>query len=77
MLPNTNFFAINSNRLTGELPEWLLYHPKLDMWMPYSLIFTQEGKTREGKNAGFINEPTSLDYYYDEYVNKKYNPNKN
>ena len=46
------------------------------MWMPYSLIFTQEGKTREGKNAGFINEPTSLDYYYEVYVNKKYNPNK-
>ena len=76
VLPNTNFFAINSNRLTGELPKWLLYHPKLDMWMPYSLIFTQEGKTREGKNAGFVNEPTSLDYYYDQYVNKKYNPNK-
>ncbi|MBE6241290.1 MAG: hypothetical protein E7115_07345 [Bacteroidales bacterium] len=76
VLPNTNFFAINSNRLTGELPKWLLYHPKLDMWMPYSLIFTQEGKTREGKNAGFVNEPTSLDYYYDQYVNKKFNPNK-
>jgi len=76
VLPNTNFFAINSNRLTGELPEWLLYHPKLDMWTPYSLIFTQEGKTRDGVNAGFSNEPTSLDYYYEEYVNKKYNPNK-
>jgi len=77
VLPNTTFFAINSNRLVGELPDWLLYHPKLDMWTPYSLIFTQEGKTREGKNAGFTNEPTSLDYYYEEYVNKKYNPNKN
>lgn len=76
VLPNTNFFAINSNRLSGELPEWLLYHPKLDVWIPYSLVFTQEGKTRDGVNAGFTNEPTSLDYYYDEYVNKKYNPNK-
>lgn len=76
VLPNTTFFAINSNRLTGVLPDWLLYHPKLDMWTPYSLIFTQEGKTREGRNAGFLNEPTSLDYYYEEYVNKKYNPNK-
>lgn len=77
ILPDTKFFAINSNRLIGDLPDWLLYHPKLDMWTPYSLIFTQEGKTREGKNAGFMNEPTSLDYYYEEYVNKKYNPNKN
>lgn len=76
VLPNTNFFAINYNRLTGKLPDWLLYHPKLDMWVPYSLIFSQEGKTRDGVNAGFSNEPTSLDYYYEHYVNKKYNPNK-
>lgn len=77
VLPNTTFFAINSNRLTGNLPDWLLYHPKLDLWAPSLLIFTQEGKTRDGKNAGFANEPTSLDYYYEHYVNKKFNPNKN
>lgn len=76
VLPDTEFFAINSNRLTGDLPDWLLYHPKLDYWAPEMLIFTQEGKTRDGKNAGFANEPTSLDYYYEQYVNKKYNPNK-
>ena len=33
-------------------------------------------KNREGKNAGFDNEPSSMDYYYDIYSNKKYNPNK-
>ena len=76
VLPNIKFFAINFNRLTGELPDWLLYHPKLDIWAPYSLVFAQEGKNREGKNAGFDNEPSSLDYYYDIYCNKKYNPNK-
>lgn len=76
VLPDANFFAINLNRLSGELPDWLLYHPKLDMWAPYLLIFSQEGKTTEGNNAGFTNEPTSLDYYYEHYVNKKYNPNK-
>ena len=76
VLPNTNFFAINFNRLTGELPDWLLYHPKLDQWIPYSLIFSQEGKTRDGVSAGFTNEPVSLDYYYEHYVNKKWNPNK-
>lgn len=75
ILPNTNFFAINFNRLTGELPDWLLYHPKLDQWVPYSLVFAQEGKTVDGAKAGFSNEPTSLDYYYEHYVNKKYNPN--
>ncbi|MBQ9722538.1 MAG: hypothetical protein IJV84_03345 [Bacteroidales bacterium] len=75
VLPDTDFFAINFNRLTGELPDWLLYHPKLDLWYPYSLVFSQEGKTRDGKNAGFSNEPVSLDYYYHHYKNKKYNPN--
>lgn len=76
VLPETDFFAINFNRLTGELPDWLLYHPKLDIWYPFSLVFSQEGKTREGENAGFSNEPVSLDYYYQHYTNKKYNPNK-
>lgn len=75
VLPDTDFFAINFNRLTGELPDWLLYHPKLDLWFPYSLVFSQEGKTRDGENAGFTNEPVSLDYYYHHYKNKKYNPN--
>ena len=76
VLPNMKFFAINFNRFIGNIPDWILYHPNLDMWVPYSLIFSQEGKTREGKNAGFDNEPASLDYYYDIYYNKKYNPNK-
>lgn len=76
VLPNMKFFAINFNRFTGNVPDWILYHPNLDMWVPYSLIFSQEGKNREGKNAGFENEPASLDYYYDIYYNKKYNPNK-
>lgn len=74
VLPNTDFFAINLNRLSGKLPDWLLYHPKLDLWFPFSLVFVQEGKTIEGKSAGFSNEPVSMDYYYDHYVNKVYNP---
>ena len=76
VLPNTTFFAINFNRFTGRLPEWILKHPKLDIWAPYSLVFSQEGKTRDGRNAGFSNEPTSLDEYYQLYQNKKYNPSK-
>ena len=76
VLPHTTFFAINFNRFTGRLPEWILKHPKLDIWAPYSLVFSQEGKTRDGRNAGFSNEPTSLDEYYQLYQNKKYNPSK-
>ena len=75
VLPDTEFLAINLNRLHGELPDWLLYHPKLDLWYPFQLIFLQEGKDREGNVAGFSNEPANLNYYYEEYKNKKYNPN--
>lgn len=75
ILPETDFFAINLNRLSGKLPAWLLYHPKLDLWFPYSLVFAQEGKDMYGNSAGFSNEPVSMDYYYDHYKNKKYNPN--
>jgi hypothetical protein len=49
-------------------------HPNLDIWAPFSLVFPQEGKTKDGRNAGFYNEPVSLDYYYEIYQNKKYNP---
>ncbi|MBR5835833.1 MAG: hypothetical protein IKY66_06675 [Bacteroidales bacterium] len=74
ILPNTDFFAINLNRLHGTLPDWLLYHPKLDLWYPSSLVFMQEGKTSYGTSAGFDNEPANLDYYYEHYRKKKYNP---
>ena len=71
VLPTTKMFAINYNRLTGALPDWLLYHPALDIWYPYSFIFNQDGKTVDGVTSGFSNEPPSLDYYYDLYTTKK------
>ena len=74
VLPDTDFLAINLNRLHGMLPDWLLYHPKLDLWYPTSLIFLQEGKTSYGTSAGFDNEPANMDYYYTHYTKKKYNP---
>ena len=74
VLPNTTLFTMNLNRLSGTLPDWLLYHPCLDLWVPDALVFPQEGKDQKGNNCGFTNEPANLDYYYKEYVNKKYNP---
>ena len=76
VLPETDFFAINLNRLYGDLPDWLLYHPKLDLWYPTSLVFFQEGIASDGTAVGFSNEPANMDYYYEHYVNKKYNPSK-
>lgn len=74
VLPNTDLFSVNLNRLSGEIPDWLLFHPKLDLWIPFSLVFPQDGKDLDGNLCGFTNEPANLDYYYKEYVNKKYNP---
>lgn len=74
VLPDTKLFAVNFNRLTGDIPQWLMYHPNLDYWAPFSLIFQQEGKTEDGINAGFGNEPPSLDYYYEVYRRKKFSP---
>lgn len=71
VMPNTKRFAINFNRLSGKLPDWLLYHPALDWWIPYSLVFSQEGRAQDGTQAGFDNEPTSLNYYYDVYTKKE------
>lgn len=53
-------FAINLNRLEGSIPNWVLTHPNLACWTPYIFVFTQEGKTMSGKNAGFDNVPGRL-----------------
>lgn len=75
VLPETDFLAINLNRLYGKLPKWILYHPKLDLWYPDLLIWSQEGTAADGTKSGFSNAPTNMNYYYDNlYVNKKYNP---
>ena len=74
VMPHTKRFAINLNRLTGELPDWLLYHPALDWWSPFQLVFTQEGKDATGASAGFGNEPANLNYYYEFYEGYKKDP---
>lgn len=71
VMPSTKRFAINFNRLYGNLPDWLLYHPALDWWVPYSLVFQQEGRARNGRQAMFDNEPANLNYYYDVYTFKQ------
>lgn len=72
VMPHTKRFAINLNRLTGKLPDWLLYHPALDWWDPFTLTFSQEGKDVNGKSAGFDNEPTNMNYYYEFYKGFKH-----
>lgn len=72
IMPTTKTFRINGNRLSGEAPKWLLMHPSLDWWMPFTLVFPQEGRDANGVKAGFTNEPASLvEYYTKWYPNKK------
>lgn len=71
IMTKTRFFSINHNRLTGNIPDWLLYHPNLDWWIPYSLVFPQEGKDQAGNRAHFANEPENMEYYYDLYPTKR------
>ena len=72
IMPTTKTFRINHNRLSGEIPQWLMMHPALDWWVPFSLVFPQEGRYSDGIKAGFSNEPPSLvEYYTKWYPNKK------
>ena len=71
VMPSCKRLSINHNGLYGKLPDWLLYHPALDLWMPQVLVFPQEGRAKNGTLAVFDNEPASMDYYYDAYTTKK------
>lgn len=72
VMPTTKTFRINHNRISGEVPKWLLMHPALDWWVPFSLVFPQEGRAADGTKAGFTNAPASLvEYYKNWYPNKK------
>lgn len=71
VMPSCKRLAINLNRLYGNLPDWLLYHPALDWWAPESLVFPQEGRAKNGKQVGFDNEPVNMKYYYEVYTKKK------
>lgn len=63
--PNMKSLSINLNFLTGKLPKWILYHPYLTYWNPFSMIFTQETDAinTDKEKAGFDNEPTNLSNY--------------
>ncbi len=69
VLPNLKHFAINLNFITGELPNWLLYHPRLTLFDPFTLVFPQEtgGYDVSGDVPGFTNVPASFDYFYEFY----------
>ena len=69
VMPNMRSLRLNLNFLSGELPEWLLYHPRLMEWSAESLIYVQQenGVDSNGNRVGFSNEPTSREYYFQAY----------
>ena len=69
ILPNARVLRINLNFFSGEIPEWLLYHPRLLEWAPEVLVFPQQesGIDSNGTTVGFTNEPTSTEPYFERY----------
>lgn len=62
VMPQLEHLAINLNFFTGRIPDWILYHPNLQCWDPYTLVFNQyeRGKDSQGVLVGFSNEPSSV-----------------
>lgn len=66
ILPKMKMLSINLNFFTGDLPEWIMYHPHLIEWNPEVLVYNQmeNGFNSEGKMVRFDNEPTTFDEYF-------------
>lgn len=60
ILPKMRYLTLNLNRLTGQVPNWILYHKYLACWDPFLLLFNQEGYDNNGKQTGFPNAPTKF-----------------
>lgn len=69
ILPNMRALRINLNFMTGEIPDWLLYHPNLMEWSAEILVYTQMEKSYDTKGhvVGFENIPLSREYYFEAY----------
>ena len=62
VMPQLESLSINLNFLTGNLPDWILYHRNLKCWDPFTLVFNQyeNGKNSLGKRVGFDNVPSYI-----------------
>jgi hypothetical protein len=69
VLPTVRALRINLNFMTGDIPDWLLYHPNLMEWAAEVLVFPQQEKSydSDGNIVGFSNVPTSREYYFEAY----------
>lgn len=69
ILPNVKNLGLNLNFFTGDLPDWILYHPHLMDWMPDLFIFNQMegGVDSKGAATKFSNRPTNFEYYFEAF----------
>lgn len=79
ILPNMKLLSLNLNFLTGSIPDWLLFHPRLLDWFPDLLIFNQQerGLDTDGNNVGFDNVPSNYNKYYEAFPKMYYKYEKN
>ncbi len=67
VLPKARLFSVNLNFLTGDLPNWVLFHPYFVSWGPEVLIFNQQegGRDSSGNPVLFDNvDYAKFDYSY-------------
>lgn len=79
VMPQLEQLSINLNYFTGNLPDWILYHPNLRCWDPYTLVFNQYESSRDsnGRKTGFGNEPASVEQACTLWSNDEDNGNGN
>ena len=74
--PRMKKLSLNLNFMNGKLPDWILYHPYLSFWDPFTMIFQQELSTTSSKAKNtkgeiitkFSNEPTNLSNYGEDKI---------
>lgn len=67
VLPFARDVHFNLNFLTGDVPNWMLFHPYFAYWFPETMVFNQQenGKDSKGKEVGFDNvDVVNYDYSY-------------
>ena len=83
--PRMKKLSLNLNFMNGKLPDWILYHPYLSFWDPFTMIFQQELSTTSSKakntkgevitnlsNYGFEDDGiTRKMSYYEMYPKRK------
>ena len=56
--PRMKKLSLNLNFMNGKLPDWILYHPYLSFWDPFTMIFQQELSTTSSKAKNTKGEST-------------------